>query len=169
MSKWLLISCYCLTALVVGIACRIEYLNIKSDHFLPRQQHGFKNWVIPDLDVVLERSDDIIYERRQNSAAAAAMENGGEPAKVAFGAPYSAAEQRTLDTMKELHASHTTLRWWVGSFGAAQYFIAPAALLAAVICIVSLGNWAVKSSAALCACLNGVGIILMFTRNYWFA
>ncbi len=167
MSKWLLILCYCLTAVVVCIACRIEYLNVESEHFLPRQYAGLESWVIPELDVVLEKSDDLIYERRQNSAAALAMEEGNAPAEVTFGAPYSEAEQRTLDKMKRLHASHTTLQWWVGSFGIAQYFIAPVALIAAIICIVSLSGWTVKSTAALCACLNGVGIILMLTRNYW--
>jgi hypothetical protein len=169
MSKWLLISCYLLTVIVVAVASRIEYLNVKSDFFLPRHAHGGRPWEIPELDLVMERSDDLIYERRQNSAAAVAIENGSKPAEVTFGAPYSAAEQRTLDSMKNLHASHTNLRWWVSSFGIAQYFIAPVALCAAVICIVCLGSWGVKSSAALCAGLNAISIILMLTRNYWFA
>ncbi len=168
MSKWLLISCYCLTAVVVGVACRIEYLNIESQYFLPRPEASPGGWVIPELDEVLERSDDLIYERRQNFADVEASENGGASAEVLFGAPYTAAEQRTLDSMKKLHASHTTLQWWVSSFGIAQYFVAPAALIVAIICFVSRGNWAAKSSAALCAGLNGIGIVLMLTRNYWF-
>lgn len=168
MNRWLLISCYCLTAVVVAVACRIEYLNVKSNYFLPRHAHGDKPWEIPELDEVMERSEDLIYERRQNSAAAIAMESGTEPAEVTFGAPYSQAEQRTLDSMRNLHASHTNLRWWVNSFGIAQYFIAPAALIAAIVCIVCLGHWAIKSSAALCAGLNGISIVLMLTRNYWF-
>lgn len=168
MSKWLLVTCYCLTALVVGVACRIEYLNLKSEHFLPQPLPGIENWIIPELDVVLERSDDLIYERRQNLAAAIAAETGDQQAEVNFGAPYSADEQRRLDNMKVLHASHTNLRWWVTSFGFAQYFIAPVAFIAAVICLVSLSSWPAKSSAALCACLNGICILLMLTRNYWF-
>ena len=169
MNKWLLISCYCLTALVVAVACRIEYLNVKSSYFLPRHAHGDSAWVIPELDEVMERSEDLIYERRQNSAAAVAIETGEKPAEVTFGAPYTAAEQRTLDSMKNLHASHTELRWWVTSFGIAQYFVAPAALIAAIVCIVSLSSWLIKSSAAVCAGLNGISIILMLTRNYWSA
>jgi hypothetical protein len=37
------------------------------------------------------------------------------------------------------------------------------------VCIVSLSSWLIKSSAAVCAGLNGISIILMLTRNYWSA
>ena len=166
-NKWLLISCCIITAIVVCTACRIEYLNIQSSFFLPRYEVAVKEWVIPELDVVIQRLEDKIYERRQHYAAAVALENGGDPAEVSFGPPYSAAEQRTLDSMKNLHASHINLRWWVHSFGIAQYFIAPIALLVAIICVVAFGGWGTKSTAALCACLNGISISLMLTRNYW--
>jgi hypothetical protein len=167
-SKWLLISCYLLTIVVVTTACRIEYLNIHSGYFLPRNPATVGNWIIPELDEVLERLDYQIYERRQNFADAEAIENGSSvTAEVSLGAPYSASEQRTLDSMKNLHASHSYLQWWVYSFGTAQYLLAPAALIAAIICCVSLGGWGFRSSAAFCACLNVGSIVLMFTRNYW--
>ena len=167
-TKWLLIFCLCLTAIVVCTACRIEYLNIKSGYFLPRHEAAVKNWVIPEIDEVLERLDNLFYERRKNSAAAEAFENGSsETAEITFGAPYSVAEQRSLDSMKNLHASHTYLQWWVGSFGIAQYFLAPAALVIAVFCAVAPTGWVSKSTAGLCAFLNGGSIVLMLTRNYW--
>ena len=167
-NKWLLISCYLLTVIVVTTACRIEYLNIKSGYFLPRNPAAVRNWIIPELDEVLERLDYQIYERRQNSAAAEAIENGSSvTAEVSLGAPYSAFEQRTLDSMKNLHTSHSYLQWWVYSFGTAQYLLAPAALIAAIVCCVSLGGWGSKSTAAFCACLNVGSIVLMLTRNYW--
>ncbi len=166
-NKLLLISCCCLTAIVVGVAGRIEYLNIKSNHFLPRNEVAVREWVIPELEEVLERLENKIYERRQDAAAAAAHESGSKPAEVVFGPPYSASEQKTLDSMKNLHASHTLLRWWVGSFGIAQYFLAPIALIAAIVCVVAFGGWRTKSTAAFCAGLNGISILLMLTRNYW--
>lgn len=166
-SKWLLIICCCLTAVVVCIACRIEYLNIKSDHFLPRHEVAVNSWVVPELDEVLERLDNVIYERRQNVASAEAVEKSTPLTEVSFGAPYSADEQRSVNSMKNLHASHTELRWWVGSFGIAQYLLAPAALIVAIICVVSIAGWGNKSTAALCACLNGISVLLMMTRNYW--
>ena len=166
-NKWLLIACYCLTAIVVCTALRIEYLNIKSGYFLPRNEAAVRNWVLPELDEFLERVDDQIYERRQNSAEADAIENNTQIAEVLPGAPYSAAEQRTVESMKNLHASHIYLQWWVRSFGIAQYLLAPAALVAAVICIVAISGWASKSTAALCAGMNGISILLMLTRNYW--
>ena len=169
-TKWLLISCLYLTAIVVCTACRIEYLNIKSGYFLPRHEAAVKVWVIPELDEVLERLDHLLYERRQNSAAAEAIENGtAVTAEITLGAPYSAAEQRSLDSMKNLHTSHTYLQWWVGSFGIAQYLLAPAALILAIVCAVVLTGWGSKSFAGLCAFLNGASIVLMLTRNYWYA
>jgi hypothetical protein len=167
-NKWLLTCCCCLTAIVIGIACRIEYLNIKSQFFLPRNHVATINWHIPELEVVLERLDDQIYERRQNSAFAEAIENGSDVlAEVSFGAPYSESEQKTLDSMKKLHATHTNLQWWVGSFGIAQYFLAPLALIIAVFCAVGLSGWGSKSTAVLCACLSCVSILRMLALNYW--
>ena len=167
-SKWLLISCCCLTVIVICIAFRIEYLNIKSQFFLPRNDAAYSNWEIPELDLVLERLDNQIYERRQNSAAADAIENGSSViAEVSLGAPYSEAEQKTLDSMKKLHATHTSLQWWVSSFGIAQHFLAPLALIIAVICAVALAGLSSKSTAALCACLNGLSILRMLALDYW--
>jgi hypothetical protein len=167
-TKLLLIACFGLTAVVVCIACRIEYLNVQSGYFLPRQYAVETDWVIPEIDVVLERMDDQLFERRQNLAAAVAAENGtNEPTPVSFGAPYSASEQKSVDSLINLHASHSDLQWWVGSFGIAQYFLAPIALIVAIISVVALAGWGYKSIASLCVCLNGASIILMLTRNYW--
>ncbi len=167
-TKWLLIVCLFFTAIVVCTAGRIEYLNIKSGYFLPRHEAAVRNWVIPELDEVLERLDHVFYERRRNSAAAEAFENGtAETAEITHGPPYSAAEQRSLESMKNLHASHTYLQWWVGSFGIVQYFLAPAALILAIFCSVSLAGWVSKSTAGLCAFLDAASIVLMLTRNYW--
>ena len=167
-SNWLLIACYCLTTIVVGVACRIEYLNVKSGYFLPRHELAFRHWVVPELDELIERTDDQIYQRRQNTALAEAMENGDAvPAEVPLGAPYSAKEQKFLDSMKTFHASHKNLQWWVGSFGIAQYFLAPAAFLVAIICAVVVTGWGAKSTAGVCAFLNALSILMMLTRNYW--
>jgi hypothetical protein len=167
-TKALLMTCLGLTAIVVCIACRIEYLNVQSGYFLPRHDASDTAWVVPEIGEVLERLDDQFFERRQNLAAVEAAVNGAnEPKSVSIGAPYSASEQRSLDSLKDLHASHSSLLWWVGSFGIAQYFLAPLALIVAIICAVALAGWGYKFAASLCACLNGLSIVLMLTRNYW--
>lgn len=167
-SKWVLITCCLLTAIVFGVACRIEYLNAKSGYFLPRNNYAFKGWVIPELDEVVKRTEGQIYQRRQNAALAKALENGDDVLpEVPMGAPYSAKEQQSINAMKNFYFSHKNLQWWVSSFGIAQYFLAPAALLIAIVCAVAVNGWRPKSTAGMCAFLNGVSILMMLTRNYW--
>ena len=169
-SKWLLIFCLTLTALVVGIAVRIELLNIEGQFVLPRQSvfsdQPVEKWVIPEIDLVVERLDEQFYEQRLNLAGlgAATPEQQGQ---VKYGPPYSPVEENFLTSVKKLHAAHSELLWWLKSFGRAQYFLAPVALIIAVLCAVSLSGWFSKSTDSLCAFLSIASIVLMFTRSYW--
>jgi len=171
-SKWLLVCCLALTAFVVFVAIRIELLNIEANYVLPRQQGlnepVLEKWVVPELDEVIERLDEQFYEQRLSIQG---LSDADEPerAVVKYGPPYSPQEERFLTNVKKLHASHSSILWWIKSFGRAQYFLAPAALLIAVFCAVSLSGWLPKSTAGLCAALSSVSILLMLTRSYWLA
>lgn len=169
-SKWPLVCCLALTAFVVFVATRIELLNIEANYVLPRQQAlnepVLEKWVVPELDEVVERLDEQFYEQRL-SVLGLTEAAESERAAVKYGPPYSPQEERFLNNVKKLHASHSSILWWVKSFGRAQYFVAPAALLVAVLCAVTLSGWLPKSTAGLCACLSSVSILLMLTRSYW--
>lgn len=91
------------------------------------------------------------------------------PLDIPYGAPYSEQEQRTIDSLTQLHASHIELRWWVSKFGMVQYILAPATFLLALFCAVSLPGARKKSTAALCAFLCATCIFLMLVRGYWHA
>ncbi len=189
-SNWLLICCMALTAFVVIIATRIEMLNVEGQYVLPRatgsSSEAVDRWVIPEIDVVIERLDEQFFEQRQHVAAITASEQptseqptaeqptSEQPATaqpiqevVKYGPPYSAQEEKFITSVKKLHAAHTNILWWLKSFGRAQYFLAPAALFIAVLCAVSLSGWLPKSTAGMCACLNIGSIVLMLTRSYW--
>lgn len=169
-SKWLLVCCLALTAFVVFVATRIELLNIEANYVLPRQQGinepALAKWVVPELDDVIDRLDEQFYEQRLSVLG---LSDAAEPDKavVKYGPPYSAQEEKFMNNVKKLHSSHSTILWWVKSFGRAQYFLAPAALIIAVFCAVSLSGWLPKSTAGLCAGLSSVSILLMLTRSYW--
>ncbi len=169
-SKWLLVFCLALTAFVVFVATRIEMLNVEANYVLPRQQGlnepVLEKWVVPELDEVIERLDEQFYEQRL-SILGLTESAESERAEVKYGPPYSPLEEKFLTNVKKLHTSHTSILWWVSSFGRAQYFLAPASLLIAVFCAVSLSGWLPKSTAGLCACLSSVSILLMLTRSYW--
>lgn len=172
-SKWLLVCCLALTAVVVITAARIELLNIEGQQVLPRlagsNSDSSKEWVIPEIEVVIERLDEQFYEQRMNAVGILSEESEDQPqqAQVKYGPPYSPLEQNFLASVTRLHAAHTNLLWWLKSFGRAQYFLAPAALVIAVLCAVSLSGWLKKSTAGMCAVLSIASIVLMFTRSYW--
>lgn len=162
-----------LTAFVLLVALRIEYLNALAGHVLPRHTHDgvdqFDTGGIAKIEVVMGRLDQQFFDRREEVAR---MENTIElaekaPNVPAYGAPYSPSELRSIDNVKYQHGILTQLIWYLGNFGMVQHFLAPAALLFAIVCGLGFSGWSIKTIAALCGALSCVAIFLMLVRGYW--
>ncbi len=162
-----------LTAFVLFVALRIEYLNALAGHVLPRHTHDtvsqFDTGGIANFDVVMGRLDQQFFERRE---AVAQMENSSgfadkAPIVPVYGAPYSPMELRAIDKVKYQHGILTQLVWYLGNFGMVQHFLAPAGLLFAIICGLGFSGWSIKTMAGVCGTLSSVAIFLMLVRGYW--
>lgn len=166
----LLICAVFFTAIVAFTAFRIEYLNAMGGHVLPLHwsEHTRGKWEIAELNVVLDRLDNQFFERRHGPASLT-NDDGSVPKPVVFGAPYSANEQRSIDSVKVQHDILTKLHWNVSYPGWAQYFLAPAALLMAIICGLCFSGVATKIIAFTCGSMCFVGIFLALVRGYWSA
>ena len=164
----------CLSILIVFVVfsvCRIEYLNATGGHVLPRHettQSRPGQWEIADLDVVLNRLDDQFFERRGFAGRIEASENGESvPANPNYGAPYSAAEQRSIASVSQQHDVLSKLHWNVRTIGLPQYFLAPVALILAAICGLGFKGIGTKVFATVCAGLSCLSIFLVLVRGYW--
>ena len=167
----LLICLTLLTALVVLSVCRIEYLNAIGGHVLPRQEMASgqsANWEIAELNVVLGRLDDQFFERREIAVGIDAFENGAtEPSAPKYGAPYSAAEQRSIASVTRQHEVLTKLHWSLRNLGWPQYILAPTALLLAVICGLGWKGIGTRVFASVCSSLCCMAFFLVLVRGYW--
>ena len=166
-SIWIICLVF-LTAIVVFSAGRIEYLNTTGGHVLPRHYADEKmgKWEIAEHNVVMDRLDDQIFRRRQLGSFVINDDDTVRAAPV-FGAPYSTSEQRSINTVTYQHDVLTKLHWNIRTFGLAQYFLAPATLLFAIVYGLSQKKVAAKVIALACGSLCCVGIFLMIVRGYW--
>ncbi len=168
-AKSLVVSCLVLlTAFVATIALRIEYLNALAGHVFPRHEMAkeYDSKGIAKLDVVLERLDRQIFDRREEAAQMEDTSKFGNAVPV-FGAPYSPIEQRSINNVKNQHGILTQLHWYIDNFGIAQHFLAPAALLMAVVCGLAFTGRPLKLTAGVCGSLSCAAIFLMLVRGYW--
>lgn len=164
MTKLTVIGCLILTAVVVVTALRIEQLNSQSGMFLPRPSN--EPWQVASLDQVHAYIDSQIAIRRSGLFS---VEHPDEaiPAPESFvGAPYTAGEQAWFDRSTVEHSALSRLRWWVISFGAAQYLIAPIALFWAATNFLAIRKTPHRISSGLCALLAFAAIFLMVFRGY---
>lgn len=161
-----LIGCFVLTAIVVFTAVRIEQLNVRSGHLLPRANVDSGDWRVPELQSILSYVDDKIATRRSNEFA---YEHPLEPLpeEAAFlGAPYTEPEQRLFDNSIAQHASHSRLHWWVSTMGVAQYALAPLAVLWAAGNFLGLSKLPLRLLSGACGACAFVAIFLMILRGY---
>jgi hypothetical protein len=172
MSRFLLGSCVLLTILVVFVAARIEYLNVQAGYALPRHPSDeiVPRWEVPDTKVIQDHIDSFIFKQREQMAFMATSQDPSVPITLpSYGAPYNSFEQRYVNSMQFQFAMFSKLHWWVYYFGMPQYFLAPLALLLAVVCLVCESNLWSKSFSCLCALLSCSSVLLMYTRGYWHA
>ncbi|MCC6510246.1 MAG: hypothetical protein IT423_14170 [Pirellulaceae bacterium] len=166
-TRWTIIGCVVLTALVVHTAIRIEHVNVLSNTYLPRSPgEAQQEWVLPELSQVLEYVDHQIAIRR---ADAYAMTHPGTaiPANSEFlGAPYTEDEQNWIDRSKRDFASHTELHWWVTNFGSPQYLLAPLAFIWSVGNFLTVRKNTVRVLSTACALMAFGAIFLMIFRGY---
>jgi hypothetical protein len=159
-------GCLILTAIVMHTALRIEHLNSRSGMFLPRTESFTTEWRVPELKHVLGYVDTQIATRRSNAYSVQNPEKELPATEMFVGAPYSQAEQNWIDRSKDEHDAHTRLHWWVTSFGAAQYLMAPIAFVWAMANALAIRKTPHRVVSCLCAMLAFGAIFLMFFRGY---
>ncbi len=160
-------GCLILTAVVVHTAIRIEHVNQQVDTFLPRAP-GYETmeWQVPPLDDVLAYVDNQIAKQRSNVYV---QEHPGEevpPTESFLGAPYSPKEVGIIDRQKRFHANFNELHWWVNSFGAVQYCLAPLAFMWSIGNLLALKSIVPRLLSTSCAGLAFIAIFLMILRGY---
>ena len=163
-----------LTAFVLVVALRIEYLNSLAGHVLPRHTHDrvdqFNTGGIAKFEVVMERLDQQFFDRREEVAR---MESSNEllekvPVVPVYGAPYSPTELRSIDNVKYQHGILTQLLWYLGNLGMVQHFLAPATFLFAIVCGLGFSGGSIKTIAGVCGTLSCVAIFsFIFLMGIW--
>lgn len=166
-TKLTVIGCLLLTAVVAHTALRIEHVNHKMGTFLPRAP-GLEQveWQVPELDRVMSFVDGQIAKQRLNLFT---LEHPGEalpPTENFVGEPYSPLEKGFIDRHKRDYAIFKELHWWVYSFGALQYGLAPLAFIWSIGNLLALKKVTIRMVSSVCASMAFGAIFLMILRGY---
>ncbi|QDV61054.1 hypothetical protein [Crateriforma conspicua] len=168
-SKAKIVCCLLLTAIVLHTCIRIEVLNARNGHFLPRAHPAAGNpkWrvVAPTL---LARSLERTIAIDRLTSHVSQHPNYPEPGIEEFiGPPYTDAEQALIDTEIARNKLSFQLRDWVSGMGLLQYILAPVALLSSLVLMRGTENLAVRFASVACAVSNVTSMYLMFHRGYF--
>lgn len=158
-----------LTAVVLHTCIRIEVLNARYNHYLPRTDWGNGNqkWRCAASSLLLRSLErDIANDRYHRFMQTHPDESGSDPDQF-LGPPYSVAEKTFIDTEMAENDLRATLLGWVSSFGLLQYLLAPLAFCISIASLYFNPNVIIRLVAGSCTVFILVAIALMIYRGYF--
>jgi hypothetical protein len=168
-SKLAFVGCLILTVIVVHTCVRIEVLNARYGYYLPRTDFGNGNqkWRVAGRRATMRWLEHKIHMERCAAYAAAHPDDPMDDLERFCGPPYSADEQKMIDTELAENELRAELWSWVASMGILQYILAPLTFAWAVALAVCNRSHLIRMSAIGFAVAAAVSIVLMFHRAYF--
>ena len=167
--KWIFFACLLLTVVVLHTCIRIEVLNARYNHFLPRTDAGNGNprWRCAASSLLLRSLErDIANDRYRRFMQAHPNEPGSDPDQF-LGPPYSVAETTFIDAEMAENDLRASLLGWVSSFGLLQYILAPLAFCSSLASLYFNHNVIIRLVAGSCTVSILVAVGFMIYRGYF--